>query len=80
MVVSPNICYWILYVKYGPIQKVKNNLEPELAALAEPLACCINGYERGLIKPNSTVVIFGGGPIGLMLCLLAPIYKVKKLF
>ena len=67
-----------LMVKYGPIQKVKNNLAPELAALAEPLACCINGYERGLIKPNSTVVIFGGGPIGLMLCLLSPIYKVKK--
>jgi len=67
-----------LMVKYGPIQKVKNNLEPDLAALAEPLACCINGYERGLIKPKSTVVIFGGGPIGLMLCLLAPIYKVKK--
>jgi len=68
-----------LIVKHGPIQIVKNGIEPDLAALSEPLACCINGYERGLIKPGSTIVIFGGGPIGLMLCLLAPIYKANKL-
>jgi L-iditol 2-dehydrogenase len=68
-----------LVVKHGPIQKVKNGVDPDIAALSEPLACCINGYERGLIKPGSTIVVFGGGPIGLMLCLLAPIYKANKL-
>ena len=67
-----------LIVKNGPIQVVKNGVEPDVAALAEPLACCINGYERGLIKPGKTIVVFGGGPIGLMLCLLAPIYEAKK--
>jgi len=66
-----------LIVKHGPLQVVKNDIEPDVAALAEPLGCCINGYERGLIKPKSTIVIFGGGPIGLMLCLLAPIYQAK---
>jgi L-iditol 2-dehydrogenase len=67
-----------LVVKHGPIQKVNSGVELDLAALSEPLACCINGYERGLIKPESTIVVFGGGPIGLMLCLLAPIYEAKK--
>jgi len=40
--------------------------------LAEPLACCLNGYERALYVENSggTVVIFGAGPIGLMLLIL----------
>lgn len=68
-----------LMVKYGPIQVINNNLEPDVAALAEPLACCINGYERSLINPKSTIVVFGGGPIGLMLCMLAPIYNKKRL-
>jgi len=67
-----------LMVKQGAIQVVKNRVELEIATLAEPLACCINGYERGLTKPDSTIVVFGGGPIGLMLCLLAPVYKAKK--
>jgi len=67
-----------LVVKHGPIQVVKNGVDPNIAALTEPLACCINGYERGLIKPDSTIVVFGGGPIGLMLCLLAPLYQAKS--
>ena len=67
-----------LIVKYGPLQVVKNGVKPNIAALSEPLACCINGYEQGLVKPQSTIVVFGGGPIGLMLCLLAQIYEAKK--
>ena len=67
-----------LIVKYGPLQKVNKTVNPDIAALAEPLACCINGYERGLVNPGSTIVVFGGGPIGLLLCMLAPIYKAKK--
>ena len=65
-------------VKYGPIQKVNETVSADLAALAEPLACCINGYEKVPVQDGGTVVVFGGGPIGLMLCMLAPIYKLKK--
>ena len=61
-----------LIVKYGPLQKFGTELEWNLAALAEPLACCINGYEQALapIKKPKKLVIFGAGPIGLMLLAL----------
>jgi L-iditol 2-dehydrogenase len=67
-----------LVVKFGPISKFSKSLSFEEACLAEPLACCINGYERGLARENGVVVIIGGGPIGIMLALLAPFYKMKK--
>jgi L-iditol 2-dehydrogenase len=38
----------------------------EQAALAEPLACVINGQERAGIKAGDTVAILGAGPIGLL--------------
>lgn len=64
-----------LVVQLGPVNKFGNNISFDEACLAEPLACCINGYEIGLIRDHSTIVIIGGGPIGMMLALLAPIYK-----
>ncbi len=40
-------------------------------AMAEPLACCINGIDRSDIKVSDNVVIYGGGMIGLLLLQLA---------
>jgi L-iditol 2-dehydrogenase len=42
-------------------------LPPEVAAMVEPLACCLNGVERADIHEGETVAIVGAGPIGLML-------------
>jgi len=42
-------------------------LAPEVAALLEPLACCLRGVERAQISAGDTVAILGAGPIGLML-------------
>jgi L-iditol 2-dehydrogenase len=70
-----------LVVKYGPMQKFDNSLSWENASLAEPLACCINGYERALYHKDmgGIVVIFGAGPIGLMLMMLGKgFYAVDK--
>lgn len=42
-------------------------------AMAEPLACCINGADRSDIKTGDNVVVYGCGTIGfliLQLCLL----------
>jgi L-iditol 2-dehydrogenase len=65
-----------LVVKYGPMQKINKSLSWQEASLAEPLACCINGYERALYHKNmgGVVVIFGAGPIGLMLMMLGKKY------
>jgi L-iditol 2-dehydrogenase len=65
-----------LVVKFGPVQKFTNSLDWNYAALAEPLACCINGYERAFFDKNigGNIVIFGAGPIGLMLLMLGRNY------
>jgi L-iditol 2-dehydrogenase len=59
----------------GPVHKIQDGTDFDSAALAEPLACCINGYERGFMENGRTVVIFGAGPIGMLLGLLGRNYK-----
>ncbi len=68
-------------IKFGPVHKIPKSINYDIAALAEPLACCINGYERGLMNNTKgrSVVIFGAGPIGIMLAMLAPFYKAGKI-
>ncbi len=46
-------------------------LAPEVAALVEPLACCLRGVERAEVEAGQTVAVLGPGPIGLMLCAAA---------
>lgn len=47
---------------------VPDRLPSEVAALVEPLACCLHGVEAGEIREGDTVAIVGTGPIGLLLC------------
>jgi L-iditol 2-dehydrogenase len=47
---------------------VPPGLPPEVAALSEPLACCLHGIEVAGVEHGQTVAIVGLGPIGLMLC------------
>ena len=46
---------------------VPPGVAPEVAAMVEPLACCLRGVERAGIHAGDTVAILGAGPIGLML-------------
>lgn len=50
---------------------VPAGLAPEVAAMTEPLACCLHGVERAGIEAGQTVAVVGPGPIGLMLCTAA---------
>lgn len=69
-----------LVVSAGPLQKLNRDLEFDVAALSEPLACCINGYEVGMMNPiRSVVVIFGAGPIGIMLAKLGFVFNASKI-
>jgi len=52
-------------VAAGNLFVVRNDLPSEYLALAEPLACCVNGHQRSHIRVNSSVLIMGSGPIGL---------------
>jgi len=42
-------------------------LAPEVAAMVEPLACCLRGVQRAGVGAGDAVAILGAGPIGLML-------------
>jgi L-iditol 2-dehydrogenase len=46
---------------------VPDGLPAEVAALVEPLACCLRGVERAEVAAGDRVAILGAGPIGLML-------------
>lgn len=50
------------------LHQVPRGLAPEVAALMEPLACCIHGVDSAGVREGDTVAIVGAGPIGLMLC------------
>jgi L-iditol 2-dehydrogenase len=50
------------------LHPVPDGLPSEVAALVEPLACCLHGVERAELHGGETVAILGAGPIGLMLC------------
>jgi L-iditol 2-dehydrogenase len=65
------------YAEYAlvPARVARVNLLPvphgmpgELAAMTEPLACCLHGVERAGVEQGDIVAVVGIGPIGLMLC------------
>jgi len=49
------------------MHEVPAGMAPEVAAMLEPLACCLRGVERAGIEAGATVAVLGAGPIGLML-------------
>lgn len=46
-------------------------LDPVHGAFCEPLACCLHGMDLAGIVPGSSVVVLGGGVIGLLVVQLA---------
>ena len=58
-------------VKYTHVYKIPDNVKFEHGALAEPLACATYGIKRLDIELGQDVVVFGPGPIGLMMVQLA---------
>jgi L-iditol 2-dehydrogenase len=67
-----------LVISYGPIHKIPDNLDYDEAALAEPLACCINGLELAWVSLGDIVVIIGAGPVGCMMAELARYMGARK--
>jgi L-iditol 2-dehydrogenase len=47
------------------------SLKPTHGAFCEPLACCLHGIDMAEIKAGSSVVVLGGGVIGLLVVQLA---------
>ncbi len=89
----PNLCEDLLFVNgaYGefialPPRLVEKNLAriapttpARRAAFAEPLACAVHGIDRGRLEAGMTVAIFGHGPLGALLALVATQRKARVL-
>jgi L-iditol 2-dehydrogenase len=53
--------------------------DPCISALAEPLACCINGQEMARVSKGDSVLILGAGPIGCLHALFAELSGAEKI-
>jgi L-iditol 2-dehydrogenase len=87
----PNLCEDLLFVNgaYGefialPPRLVARNVVPltgaipaARAAFAEPLACALLGIERARVESGQTVVVFGPGPLGCLLAMVAASRKAR---
>ena len=55
-----------LALQRGNVLHVPQSLPDDLAVLAEPLSCVINGQQLAEMRPGLDVLVVGGGPIGLL--------------
>jgi threonine dehydrogenase-like Zn-dependent dehydrogenase len=53
------------------VHPLPKGLDPVTAALAEPAACCLSGLEMFTMPRHATVVVMGGGIMGLLTMVLA---------
>lgn len=58
-------------VPESQVYKISDSISFEEAAMAEPVACCLHGIDMCNIKPGSTVMVIGGGMIGLIMLQLS---------
>lgn len=58
-------------VRQGGVVQIPDSLSFEVASLAEPLACCVNAQDALGVGKRDRVLIFGGGPLGVLHALLA---------
>ena len=67
-------------LRYGPVTPIPDSLGFAEAAIAEPLACAINGLELAQFKPGKSLCIIGLGPIGCMMLELSRVFGASKVF
>jgi L-iditol 2-dehydrogenase len=53
---------------------VPDNLSDNLACMAEPLACAINALNLSDVREGREILIYGAGPVGLMMALAVKVY------
>ena len=66
-------------VREKQVYRLNDAIPFEEAAMAEPVSCCLHGMDLAGVKTGDTVVIFGGGTIGLIMLQLAALSGAAKL-
>ena len=61
------------------VHPLPGGLDPVTAALTEPAACCLAGLEQFRMPKNATVLVIGGGIMGLLTMALAKRRGAKRL-
>lgn len=59
--------------------KIPDSTTFEQAAMTEPVACCLHGIDMCNINAGDTVLVIGGGMIGLIMLQLAKLRGASKL-
>jgi L-iditol 2-dehydrogenase len=67
-------------LSYGPVTQIPKGLTFNEAALAEPLACAINGLELARFGLGKSICIIGLGPIGCMMLELSKVFGASRVF
>ncbi|HTP58762.1 MAG TPA: alcohol dehydrogenase catalytic domain-containing protein [Spirochaetia bacterium] len=67
-------------LKYGPVTPMPAGLSFAEAAIAEPLACAVNGLELAQFGLGKSICIIGLGPIGCMMLELSKVYGASRVF
>ncbi len=60
-----------LVMRSSHVFKVPDDMDFKVAAMVEPVSCCIHGIDLCNIKSGDTVLVIGGGPIGIIMLQLA---------
>jgi 2-desacetyl-2-hydroxyethyl bacteriochlorophyllide A dehydrogenase len=61
--------YWP--VPAARLLRVPASLDDDAAAMIEPLAVATHDVRRAAVKPDDAVLVFGGGPIGALIAMVA---------
>ena len=59
--------------------RIPDHVKLEHAALTEPLACAVHGFEDSRPREGDTVAVIGGGPLGLMILHVAALAGYKTI-
>lgn len=55
-----------LFIEKGPVKKLTNDIDMDVAALAEPLTTVMNSHDNIQFDSGDTAVVIGAGPIGAL--------------
>ncbi len=66
-------------VPQSQVYKIADTTTYEMAAMTEPVACCVHGIDMCEISCGDTVAVIGGGMIGMIMLQLAKISGAGKL-
>ena len=67
-------------LNYGPVTPIPDSLSFAEAAIAEPLACALNGLELAKFGIGKSICIIGLGPIGCMMLELSQVFGASRVF